>query len=263
MRFRGFTLVELLVVVAIISLLLGILVPALGRARELARRVTCLSNTRQMALAATTYAQEYGQRFPIASYWADDNGRFVEGFGPMWVCWDTITYDGEARAGLIWQYAGDGEQAVQQCPSFEGDSRTPADEYTGYNYNTSYIGKGYFEPSTETPSWMPARVHDIRRPSETALFGDAQNKASNKFMRAPFGYGRFGDAGGASASIPREAGTQGFRHLGTTSVSWVDGHASSMDTIHLQSSVTNPDRLAGVGEGNGWLGPDDTLYDLE
>jgi prepilin-type N-terminal cleavage/methylation domain-containing protein len=58
MRKRAFTLIELLVVVAIIALLVAILLPSLGRAREMARRSMCGSNLRQVGLALVTYSQD-------------------------------------------------------------------------------------------------------------------------------------------------------------------------------------------------------------
>jgi prepilin-type N-terminal cleavage/methylation domain-containing protein len=65
-RPSGFTLIELLVVVAIITLLIGLLLSALGSAREQARRVVCLSNLRQWSMLMSTYAMENHDRYPPA-----------------------------------------------------------------------------------------------------------------------------------------------------------------------------------------------------
>src|ERR1041385_7866302 len=63
-RSKGFTLVELLVVIGIIALLVGILLPTLGKARSAANRVKCLSNMRQLATALFLYATEAHGSFP-------------------------------------------------------------------------------------------------------------------------------------------------------------------------------------------------------
>jgi prepilin-type N-terminal cleavage/methylation domain-containing protein/prepilin-type processing-associated H-X9-DG protein len=65
MRRRGFTLVELLVVIGIIAVLIGILLPTLARARESARRASCLSNLRQVGMAMRFYAYDNHDQVPL------------------------------------------------------------------------------------------------------------------------------------------------------------------------------------------------------
>jgi prepilin-type N-terminal cleavage/methylation domain-containing protein len=64
---HGFTLIELLVVIAIIAILAAILFPVFARAREAARKATCLSNLKQIALAALMYAQDYDEVLPAVN----------------------------------------------------------------------------------------------------------------------------------------------------------------------------------------------------
>ena len=63
----GFTLIELLVVISIIALLIGILLPALGSARDAARSLACLSNVRQMGTASQTFAIDHENTIPLSS----------------------------------------------------------------------------------------------------------------------------------------------------------------------------------------------------
>ena len=71
---QGFTLVELLVVIAIIGILVGLLLPAVQAAREAARRMSCNSNIRQVALALMNYESAY-KRFPQSINYGSARGR--------------------------------------------------------------------------------------------------------------------------------------------------------------------------------------------
>jgi len=83
-RRRAFTLVELLVVIGIIALLLGVLLPSLSKAREVANRTACVSNARQIALAIIMYAEDNRKWLPsdrdtFESYktWGGKDGTFM------------------------------------------------------------------------------------------------------------------------------------------------------------------------------------------
>lgn len=68
---RGFSLIELLIVIAIIAILAAMLFPVYARAREKARQATCTSNQRQLALAAAIYAQEHDETLPpLSTFWS-------------------------------------------------------------------------------------------------------------------------------------------------------------------------------------------------
>src|SRR5687767_8376300 len=79
---RGFTLVELLVTIAVIAVLASLLVPALSAAKEKGRGIACLNNLQQLQMAAILYASEHDDWFPL-NYGGDVAGRSSE--FPSWV----------------------------------------------------------------------------------------------------------------------------------------------------------------------------------
>ena len=241
---RAFTLIELLVVMATIAILAGLLVPALARAKQRGKSVACLSNLRQMAIAANAYVADHDDSYPVAYSTGIEKGINVS------YAWDITTFmENPPRVvpGLLWE--GQGAERIQQCPSFPGKANWLVDPYTGYNYNTSYIGHGQFESLQE-----PAKAGAVKLPAATVLFGDGQYAGgANKFMRAPF------PNPGDAAFRGRYAGTQGFRHMDRSNAAFCDGHAEAMTQRH----VNNADGAANVAPGTGFLSPDNSLYDLD
>jgi prepilin-type N-terminal cleavage/methylation domain-containing protein len=81
---RGFTLVELLVVIAIIGILVGLLLPAVQAAREAARRMSCGSNIRQVALALQNYESAF-KRFPTSVNYGPGRGPYTTPYHHTWL----------------------------------------------------------------------------------------------------------------------------------------------------------------------------------
>ena len=112
---KAFTLIELLVVIGITGLLMGILMPALSKARAEGKRVYCLNNLRQMAIAAANYTLSNDDYYPIAHYSQKTN---FEIFGYNWD-FTTIRNPGtdetDVVAGILWQ--GQTVEEIHQCPS--------------------------------------------------------------------------------------------------------------------------------------------------
>jgi prepilin-type N-terminal cleavage/methylation domain-containing protein/prepilin-type processing-associated H-X9-DG protein len=272
---KAFTLIELLVVISIIALLMVILVPSVVGARRQAQRIYCLNNLRQLALAAGNYAQNNNDYYPIAQYTWQEGSSITYRF-----CWDftEVTESGLTKTvpGLLWE--GETIESVHQCPSYKGGVIGYNDPYTGYNYNTSYIGHGQLEKINATYTGsiitntsilgdisivMPVKTTQVKKPVKSALFGDGQfYGGANKFMRSPWYWDGDYDMG-----ILRAGGTQGYRHNGYTNVAWCDGHASSQKELYTNS----PSKVHAKIESHnatadckiGFLSPDNSAYDLK
>jgi prepilin-type processing-associated H-X9-DG protein len=197
-----------------------------------------------MAIAAHIYENDNSGSYPIAYYQNVQNG-VVHSYN-----WDLTTIagsPGRVIPGLLWQ--AQGTEIIQQCPSFTGRANWLTDPYTGYNYNTSYIGHGQGENIPE-----PAKAAAVRKSSATVLFGDGQYSAgANKFMRAPW------STPGDESFNARWAGTQGFLHRKRSNAAFCDGHAETLRNRFTE----NQNGAYKVAAGTGFLSPDNSLYDLE
>ena len=109
----GFTLIELLVVISIIALLISILLPALGQARESARALTCANNQRQLGFATQLYRNDSDERFPLytganaqtgtnGEYWHRNIYRYVGGSDTL--SWNN-GYLASREGALTWPYS--------------------------------------------------------------------------------------------------------------------------------------------------------------
>ena len=233
----AFTLIELIVVLGIIALLFTLVSAIVNNVRETAKSVACKNNLRQMILAALAHTDDHKGEFPPA---------FVnKGMGEV-SSWEEFLWAYDARR------ANDGK--VHQCPSFHGSAMWAGDHYTGYNYNSSYIGAGkYVFNGVDMDSDRSARLSRITNPANCAVFGDGEYESgANKFMRSPRPGPLDADAG---ATI---AGTQGFRHRGATNVAFADGAVRSLYERH-----TNTVARGVVSKSCGFLSPDNSLYDYD
>src|SRR5689334_7480031 len=111
---KGFTLIEMLVVIALMAILAGLVLPALGRSKASAQRIKCVSNLRQLGLATQLYWDDNtGNCFSYGG-WATNGGQLY------WFGWIGSGAEGQrsfdARQGELYPYLQG--RGVELCPAF-------------------------------------------------------------------------------------------------------------------------------------------------
>jgi prepilin-type N-terminal cleavage/methylation domain-containing protein/prepilin-type processing-associated H-X9-DG protein len=243
---RGFTLTELLVVVAIIAVLIALLLPAVQQARASARSSQCKSHLRQLALALHNYADAY--QGTLMPYKVDDaqHIEYVLGgflttpgtirywFGNVDESQPDVTQQLDFSGGIIVPYLETNHE-VFQCPDFgplQEEEMRFGQPASGYAYN-AYLGPGLSYDFSNWPTVTVSRERiaysfsDVVSTSQTIAFSDSAKVACTAFPCSdPANLVFQGNwrLEPPSSDFP----TVHFRHTGkVANVAFLDGHVET------------------------------------
>lgn len=199
---HGFTIVELLIVIGIIAVLIAILLPVLARAREMASRVQCTSNMRQIATASVAYAADNGGLFPEPLNWLYN--------------WLTVvpTDQQQVTTGELWPYLKD--LRPYHCPIDEPP-------WQGSHNLTSYLINGNILPANTGVLAGTQRLSRFK--SNAVCFWEADETSAT--TQSPWNDG---------GSEPYEGITH--RHGGGAAVGHFDGSAEFLSAIQWADELT-------------------------
>ena len=199
-RRRGFTLIELLVVIAIIAILAAILLPALGRAKQCARSIQCLSQLRQISLATRLYAEENEDLLPRSQHSAFANRQlpWERALAPLL----GATGNAAAWTNLL--------QSLYHCP----DDKQPGHLSYGLNY---YFELGEDDDYPGKPqTWR--KLSQITKPANTIIYTEVSIAADH--VMPALGWLTIADA---ENEVPSQ------RHRQKSNYAFVDGHTAARD----------------------------------
>jgi prepilin-type N-terminal cleavage/methylation domain-containing protein/prepilin-type processing-associated H-X9-DG protein len=268
---RGFTLVELLVVISIIACLLSILLPSLNKARRQSQSVICMNNIRQLGFAFMLYGEDYkGYAMPSAlsrTYW-----------------WGKKLSDGiDHKQGFVWPYFKSelGGKSVYECPAQPFGSYKPQGAPSGEENNPKWITStygynGYFLcPSKSGWLNLPGpwqKIVNISVPSMVLVFADTlidydltRNNPvlqNNFSLDPPYVY--IPQDRGGNPWKENKSPTTCFRHNKKTNAVFVDGHSESVATKGATYSSPRG-KIGSIGTSNApyyvpnylqWANPD-------
>lgn len=242
---RAFTLIELLVVIAIIAILAAILFPVFAQAKSAAKKISCLSNVKQISTASFIYNGDYDDMAPPLLINVS-NGPIMDQsywYGGFHVDFSTLSVDYRSELGLLHPYMK--SQPITGCAetssnlSVQNSQLWPTPPFTVTGAEHAPVGYG-----ANTHVWKSSgptvSMTSIDSVSETILLADAV---------------RFTAAGqiliGISVSDvnPYTPGTYGV-HNGKANVAWVDGHAKTMNVTLRPAEYYSDPALQPVAEAN-------------
>jgi prepilin-type processing-associated H-X9-DG protein/prepilin-type N-terminal cleavage/methylation domain-containing protein len=233
-RRHAFTLVELLVVIALLAVLAAILLPTLGQAKLSARRITCVNNLRQLGLASQMYWDDRDGdafRYMIGT----TNGGTIYWFGWIepWVPGNEGQRAFDATVGALYPYLGG--RGVEVCPSLNYNSRLFKAKATGAAY-----GYGYNLHLSAPATQPPVKINRVTRPADIALFADAgqvndfqEPASSDNPLIEEFYY------------INDTEPTVHFRHTRRANVLYCDGHVEHERPLDSSLDERLPSELVG------------------